>query len=209
MEWDDDRMDIIGQNGNDGLHYEKSNKFKIAFSDYSTDKGFFHGYDEPYNKVFRDYNPSSLLEIGVGFDRVKNGRDIPAGASLRAWKQIWPKCKIEAIDIKEQEDLGFNIFVGNSTNIKLENNYDVIIDDGSHHWKDQLATIKNLYNNSNLSYVIEDIQGEYSLKKLLENIPEHMLENSVTFDSVGPIKSFGWGNIYEYDTNFKIMFLWK
>ena len=37
-EWNDERMDIIGQNGNDGLHYEEVAEAKVPF-------------DPPYNKI--------------------------------------------------------------------------------------------------------------------------------------------------------------
>ena len=52
--FDEERMDVIGQNGNDGDHYDRGNRYSIEFHD--------HGaiYITPY--FSRD-----LLESGGGF----------------------------------------------------------------------------------------------------------------------------------------------
>lgn len=131
-------------------------KIRDAFDTHRTDKGFSHSYERWYAKVFEKFTPNSLLEVGI-----YNGR------SLSAWRQLFPFCKLSGADIKEIPfDSGYlnftdcDIITGDSTNPefinKLADSYDVIIDDGSHHYKDIMKTFYNLRNKFTKAYIIED-----------------------------------------------------
>lgn len=145
-----------------------------AFSEANTDKGYVHGYDRFYDEIFQDFTPDSLLEIGV-----KQGR------SLSAWRIMFPKCDITGIDITDKdfikEQIQFaqaKIIIGNSTKSqildKTDRNYDVIIDDGSHYYKDIMRTFKNFHTKFNNYYVIEDWHYDLNfIKKFLNSYGYH------------------------------------
>lgn len=144
-------------------------KAEKAFAKVGTDKGFIHGYDRFYGPIFEDFKPKSLLEIGVKF-----------GHSLAAWRLMFPNCDITGCDIKDVEfskELiafsGANIIIEDSTKPKikerLKNNYDVIIDDGSHYYKDIIRTFKNLHDRFNEYYIIEDWHYDLDIAKRFLN----------------------------------------
>lgn len=122
-----------------------------AFKRYSTDKHHVHGYERYYNQVFN--TPiNSILEIGI-----------KKGNSLAAWRSLFPEARICGMDVTSQH---FNskyldyakpeIFIKDSTSFKINGKYDVIIDDGSHFYKDIIRTFFNLKDNFTKYYVIED-----------------------------------------------------
>jgi len=131
-------------------------KIRHAFNQASTDKGFSHEYEKHYAKDFKEYTPDSLLEIGV-----------KRGESLAAWSILFPSSKIAGLDIEESAFKPFNItfsnakiIIGDSTKKETAatlDNYDVIIDDGSHYYKDILKTFINFQNKFNKYYIIEDL----------------------------------------------------
>lgn len=129
---------------------------------YGSDK-VQHGYCQFYEKTLPK-NPKKILEIGV-----------LKGASLAMWAEYFPDAEIHGLDLfaeNSEEDietylrneLGFkNIILhkGNQCNWLLlevlrNEDFDVIIDDGSHNSRDQLITFFGLYNGK--QYFIEDIQ---------------------------------------------------
>jgi cephalosporin hydroxylase len=140
-----------------------------AFTLSDTDKGTWHGYDRFYDSMFKDFTPKSLLEIGV-----------KRGNSLAAWKMLFPSCDMYGLDITNKEfenDLirfsEAEIVIGNSTKIeiadKFQNNYDVIIDDGSHYYKDMMRTFRNFHTKFQKYYVIEDYVYDINLAKQFIN----------------------------------------
>lgn len=144
------------------------NKFKLAFNQTMTDKGYMHGYDRWYSKIFKNYNPSSLLEIGV-----------QTGRSLAAWKLAFPDCDITGVDISDQylnekmlKMSEAKIILSDSTKkdflTQLNDSYDVIIDDGSHYYKDIIKTFSQLKDKFNHVYIIEDAmyKKEFTIKYL-------------------------------------------
>ena len=149
-----------------------------AFSQAATDKGYVHGYDRYYDKLFKTYTPDSLLEIGV-----KGGR------SLTAWRIMFPECSITGVDITDKEFskrlIKFSqakIVVEDATKPEivniLDNNYDVIVDDGSHYYKDIIKSFKLLHNKFNKYYIIEDWHYDLDIAKKFLN--KHGYHN-VTF----------------------------
>jgi hypothetical protein len=119
---------------------------------YGTDKGSLkHHYMEFYEQHLPK-NPKKLLEIGV-LD----------GASIRMWHEWFPDCEIHGLDLFTDgiPDIeGITWHQGNQCDFvlldKLRNeNFDIIIDDGSHGSRDQMMTFFGLFNGKH--YFIEDI----------------------------------------------------
>lgn len=155
-----------------------------AFSKAKCDKGYVHGYDRYYDQIFEDFIPDSLLEVGIS-----------SGNSLYAWKMLFANCNIHGIDITKRR---FNkklisyskakITIADSTkpNIKdkIKDNYDIIIDDGSHYYKDIMRTFKNLHTKFNRYYIIEDwyydkaMIERYINKFGFYNVSFHISDNS-------------------------------
>lgn len=148
---------------------------------YGSDKDR-NGYGQVYHTLFRCERdqPITMLEIGIGTlipgapsSMVGYALEgYKPGGSLRAWRDYFPKGRIIGCDI--QQDTQFNdeprieTHICDSTKIrdvedlmtKLDHpKFDIIIDDGSHHDMDQLATLRNLYSyvKEGGLYIIEDI----------------------------------------------------
>lgn len=134
---------------------------KLAIK-YGSDKAD-HNYC-PFYEQSLPKNPKKILEIGV-----------LKGASLAMWAEYFPDAEIHGLDLfaeNREEDieaylrgeLGFNNIIlhkGNQCNWLLlevlrNEDFDVIIDDGSHNSRDQMITFFGLYNGK--QYYIEDIQ---------------------------------------------------
>lgn len=157
-----------------------------ALSRNGSDK-HIHGYHEYYESVFND-NITSLFEIGI-----------KTGASLLAWYDIFPSAKIAGMDINLTglgelgyiglRKRGIKCFFGNSIQKdhceRLEGNFDIIIDDGSHFYIDIMATFDNFKDKFNKYYIIEDSMYDH--------------EGVVDF-----IKSKGFSNVEVYDSKWKV-----
>lgn len=114
-----------------------------------------HGYDLMYSDIL-DQNIKSILEIGI-----------KKGASLAAWRDLYPHIDLYGIDITDKEQIKENIeYAGAITTIKdstekgIEDYFkkvDLIIDDGSHIPEDQIKTFQNFKDKFRKCYVIEDV----------------------------------------------------
>lgn len=140
-----------------------------AFTLSNTDKGNWHGYDKYYDSIFKDFQPETLLEIGV-----------KRGNSLAAWKILFPSCKLYGLDVTDREFennlIKFSeaeITIGNSTKQtiaeKFQDRYDVIIDDGSHYYKDVMRTFKLFHTKFKEYYIIEDYVYDLDLARQFLN----------------------------------------
>lgn len=86
------------------------------------------------------------------------------------WASFFNNSKIYGIDVNQNcKNLcknfdNINIYIGNSNNIKLEEKFYIIIDDGSHLADDIINTYYNLQKNlkKNGIYVIEDCHTCFS-----------------------------------------------
>lgn len=151
------------------------------FNKYGSDKDR-NGYVQLYHTLFARIRqePIVMLEIGIG-TMIPGAHSSMAnyalegykpGGSLRAWRDFFPHGRIIGADV--QEDTQFSdedrieTYICNSTKPeevaafmeKLKGiEFDVIIDDGSHHDMDQIATLRNFYPHLKADgiYVIEDI----------------------------------------------------
>ena len=132
---------------------------------YSSDKGTMygskHGFSEIYDTYFINFKNQeiNILEIGVN-----------DGSSLKMWYEYFPNAFIYGLDIDDK--LCYNndrISCGILDQSKDEHleyftkhintKFDIIIDDGSHHLRDQQLTFYHFLTllNSNGLYIIEDL----------------------------------------------------
>lgn len=141
----------------------------ILANRYQSDKGtnFFHrhGFSNIYHELFYDKRESirSILEVGI-FN----------GASLRMWRDFFPNATIYGFDnddskINLTNDLPntYTFLVDQSQRQSLINGiqntkceqFDIIIDDGSHMMNHQQLTFGVLfpYVKNNGQYIIEDL----------------------------------------------------
>jgi len=100
---------------------------------------------------------TKILEIGVQTDR-----------SVKMWEEYFPNAEIYGLDIdnkcKQYEKNRVKIIIGNQNDInclsKLPNDFDIIIDDGSHIENHVITSLNYLYENKlkiGGIYVIEDM----------------------------------------------------
>lgn len=178
--------------------------FQLAFEKTETSKAI-HGYGRFYTKMLNGVDVDSLLEIGVYL-----------GQSLKSWRIIYPHALIEAVDwdmrfdktIAEQ----FAVFNFDSRSRKdleayIDRDYDVIIDDGNHHWSAQLQTFYNFEPFAKKFYVIEDVCGEYSYNKIMGELPDEVKRRSLTFVGTGPPRTFTHSDNVEVNAEYKIIFI--
>ena len=149
------------------LYQEKRGRMKtltVLANKYRSDKGTkgegSHGYTKEYSKYFPK-NIGSLLEIGVA-----------KGASALMWKEYYPEAEIHLFDLfKDPEHVtmdwcrqnGFYPYQGDQNYVEdydqIAQQFDVIVDDGSHRADHMLISFKHLFVN-NLKpeglYAIED-----------------------------------------------------
>lgn len=121
-------------------------EFLAAYN--NTDK-LEHGYLPVYSKYLPE-SPKKLLEIGVW-----------KGASVKMWKALYPECEIHVIDnwghedcisIEELEFFNIKVHVGSQDDIEflntIKDQFDVIIEDGSHIMKHQQVSLKHLFRHN-------------------------------------------------------------
>jgi len=150
------------------------------FSCYGSDKDT-NGYSSLYASLFTHLRdaPISLLEVGVGTMvegaassmRGYMADDYQPGASLRAWRDWFKNGSIHGMDVQPDclfteeritthhcdSTQEFHVRAWRQLNPTLE--FDIIVDDGSHWDRHQLATLKHLWPlvKPGGYYVIEDV----------------------------------------------------
>ena len=120
-----------------------------------------HYFDiyESHFEPLRD-EKMNILEIGVA-----------GGGSLQMWKEYFPNSQIYGIDIDIscyfQEDR-IKVFIGSQRDRTFLQNVineigrvDILIDDGSHLAKDQIATFETIFYYVDRYYVVEDLHTSY------------------------------------------------
>jgi hypothetical protein len=139
---------------------------------YRTDKApFGHGYTPLYERHLGTLQsrPIRLLEIGVG------GYECPTegGASLRTWRDYFPRAEIHGVDIAEKRicEPRIQIHRGDQTDEMFLDDlghrygpFDVVIDDGSHigtHIRASFEALFVKHVKRSGFYVIEDMQTSY------------------------------------------------
>lgn len=150
---------------------------KQIFNDYGCDKGSgknAHHYYRVYKKYFdsRRNDPINILEIGVY-----------KGLSLKSFVEFFPNANIYGVDTFERlpfDDPRFEELHNNPRVTLIEADstipsvlheqgikFDFIIDDGSHHPRDQFATFTNYWDlvKSGGFYFIEDVWPQHLLSE--------------------------------------------
>ena len=187
--------------------YNHPNSFDKLCHKYGTDKGYIgfenikpysyrpHTYSTIYYDLFDHCKKDIKLvfECGIGTNDIKLTSNMSAnskpGASLRVWKNYFPKAQIYGADIdekilfKEQRILTFQVDQLNKHSIQRmwqninKNNFDLIVDDGLHSCQAAFNLFINSFNklrNGGI-YIIEDVHYSYlyDLKnKLIKYNPE-------------------------------------
>ena len=128
-------------------------RLRDCFDRYDSDKGRRHEYERVYEPAFEPVRnePLRILEVGVF-----------GGASVNAWSDYFPNAEIVGVDLFTRvpiESIKVNdrvtLIKGNSTTVKLDGRFDILIDDGAHDWATQAATFKNLKPYAD-RYFVED-----------------------------------------------------
>lgn len=122
---------------------------------YETDKVTDHCYGDTYDELFNRFDRNAklnILEIGV-----------QKGGSLLAWEEYFPNSKITGIDILDtREYISTNIrYIWDDVKvINLDEEFDIIIDDGSHLLQDVIAVIRYFSNKIKKGgiLIVEDLQ---------------------------------------------------
>lgn len=148
---------------------------------YPTDKDFTHNY---YSTVYEQYfspikdEVKLVCEIGIGgFWDAANWRP---GNSLKVWRDYFPNAEILGLDIVRHDNINdldritIDWLDQSKRDLVIEyssklNNYDFIIDDGSHNVYDQQITLAHFFKSLKPGgiYVLEDLHSSIEV-----NIPE-------------------------------------
>lgn len=138
---------------------------------HSTDKWGTHRYTPHYEASLKHLRKKTftLFEIGIGVDRGTRRE----GASLRMWRDFFPKATIVGLDILDKRHLADDrivIYQGSQTDQDLlrrimgdHPDIRVIVDDGSHRPAHVRATFEVLFPllASGGIYCMEDLQTSY------------------------------------------------
>lgn len=138
---------------------------------FGTDKWGAHRFTPHYEHHFRPFKDDSftLFEIGIGgYSREKQG-----GASLRMWKEFFPRAQIVGLDLEDKsfvEEPRITAYQGSQVNEPLLRtiadaavNLQIVIDDGSHRPEHVRRTFEVMFPllPSGGLYAIEDTQTSY------------------------------------------------
>lgn len=148
---------------------------------YPTDKDFTHNY---YTAVYEQYlspikdEVKLVCEIGIGGFWEAAGW-LP-GNSLKVWRDYFPNAEILGLDIVRHDNINdldritIDWLDQSKRDLVIEyssklNNYDFIIDDGSHNVYDQQITFAHFFKSLKPGgiYVLEDLHSSIEV-----NIPE-------------------------------------
>jgi hypothetical protein len=155
-------------------------KYLTVFNAMGTDKAKSHDYHLYYKDVFTE-KTKSLLEIGI-----------KQGKSLAAWRALFPGIELYGLDnnpkSQDKEYINYakanRIVNGDSTVQSVTGNFpsvDVIIDDGSHFYKDQIKTFNVFHGKFKKVYVIEDVL--YKCDEIVEAIKAKGYTNVTVYPS--------------------------
>ena len=146
-----------------------NNLYKLG-KKHPTDKISYHGYDRFYEDFLYKYKKRQIKLLEIGF---------LYGDSIKLWLDYFKKAEIYAIEAdiklykkyKKNFDKRLTLIYADQSNIsdlknivKLIDNCEVIIDDGSHVPEHQLLSFNYLFENCLKEggvYIIEDIETSY------------------------------------------------
>ena len=125
-------------------------------------------YFEIYDRHFSKYRNQEIVILEIG---------VSQGGSLQMWKEYFgPKAKIYGIDLeprcKELEEENIEIFIGSQSDRNFLREVkkaipplDILIDDGGHTMKQQIASFEELFDHikDDGIYLCEDLHTSYWL----------------------------------------------
>lgn len=148
-------------------------KISEILSKYDTDKNREHPYGVVYDEIFSRFDRNTklnILEIGTY-----------QGESLLAWRDFFPHAKITGIDILDQcpskkEDIDY--VISDINDFRTDQEFDIIIDDGSHWLKDVVHSVAYFTHKLRLNgvMIIEDVQRPEVWIPTIKNILSSQLE---------------------------------
>ena len=139
--------------------------FKKVFKKYNSDKTGYHTYENVYGTLFADRNTvKNVLEVGIHL-----------GASLRAWKELFPNANIIGLENNIErfftEDRIHSMYVDQSIlktfvdfkSVMRGTSFDFIVDDGCHYFQETKDTFRELLPLLEIDgwFVVEDIREEF------------------------------------------------
>jgi hypothetical protein len=149
---------------------------------YGSDKGnSWHNYTAVYSRLFRPLRSRELriLELGLGTNNPKlastMGVDGRPGASLRGWRDIFPRALVFGADIDRDilfsedriqtfycDQLDGNAIRELWAQVSLRDKMDIIIDDGLHRFEANISFMGGSLEHLRAGgyYFVEDIRGE-------------------------------------------------
>lgn len=172
-----------------------------------TNERHCHPYTLFYNALFRNQKNNNLNIAEIG---------ILNGSSLLMWREYFSNSKIYGFEYNNDLINSFrkkynnnniilsNINVKDKNNIKnafnnLNKKYDIIIDDSTHEFEDQINVIQNTYEylNDGGILIIEDIFKKYNEKDYIDRLADVLCNFQeyyfVSLDHNNK-NSFGWNN---------------
>lgn len=170
---------------------------------YRTDKcpQIKHVYTPVYHQMFGDRREQikSVFEMGIGY----NKKDLIGGASLRMWRDYFPKATIYGMDklkstlFEEERIKTFLCSQNNREGVKKVlgkiGQIDIFIDDAIHEWRFQskLALLVMPLLSKESVYIIEDA-NYFDLDRLLGRLKDYDVRvPHLPFREYGKIKLSG------------------
>lgn len=170
-----------------------------SYEKYPTDKGTDHSYIEVYDELFEPYQNKQINFLEIGF---------LLGSSLVLFNDYFENANITGIDNWSEVLVNFDdgsqinlidvctafklyhpdiqVITCDSTdvydvNLKINQTYDIIIDDGKHTQDAQFETFKNFIPKLNKDgiYIIEDV-AHYNVFALFHRIQKHIKKYSIS-----------------------------
>lgn len=133
----------------------QSDKLADLFTQHGSDKNTDHSYGDFYQRVLAGVRPKRILEFGV-----------KGAASVKAWLDAYPDAEVVGVDT-HPTDFRHPRFIFIHTDqsdvrwIVGQQPFDVIVDDASHQFADQIDTLCKFWPalNPGGHYCIEDIRA--------------------------------------------------
>lgn len=124
-------------------------------AEYNTDKVREHSYGRAYDDLLAGFDREAeldILEIGTH-----------KGESLKAWRECFPFARITGIDIEDKvinKDPSIIYVVQDIKEFKPTNDYDIVIDDGSHFLRDVIHSVDKFVYKLKVGgiMIVEDVQ---------------------------------------------------
>ena len=161
---------------------------------YGSDKGSgWHNYTGVYSRLFESFFDSNVRIFELGICRVDDGDGRP-GASLRAWREMFPRARVFGADIERQvlftEDRIDTFYCDQLDPIairelwaqpKLHEGMDILIEDGLHTYAASISFLEGSLERVRPGgyYVVEDITHS-DLQLWHKQIPEYVKRSQIT-----------------------------